>query len=150
MALAEDGGLLDNLYGEDELAAWERVQDQDIDDQEEALTFDLGNHFNLVSRAGGADFDDGLSLGSMKTGTSNATQAAKAMQLDPILGDLNPTKDGSVSELSHAAVSSIASAPPQLSSFPSSQPSRSTAPSGAPSALRGASVPQTRVAADNG
>ena len=150
VALAEDGGLLDNLYGEDELAAWERVQDQDIDDQEEALTFDLGNHFNLVSRAGGAGFDDGLSLGSMKTGTSNATQAAKAMQLDPILGDLNPTKDGSVSELSHAAVSSIASAPPQLSSFPSSQPSRSTAPSGAPSALRGASVPQTGVASDNG
>ena len=144
----EEGGLLDNLYGEGELAEWEQIHEQDIDDPEESLVFELGNHFNLGPRNGGAGFDDGQSLGSMKTGTSNATLAAQALPLDPILGLLDFTKDGSVSELSCAAASSIASAPPLL---PSSAPtSARIAPLGAPIAPGGASLPQTGVASNNG
>ena len=73
----ESAGFLDSFHG-GALADWEEVDENDIAGAEiPKMTFDLGFHFNLKPREeGGAGFDDGLSLASMRTGASNATAAA--------------------------------------------------------------------------
>ena len=81
-----EAGYLDSFHG-GPLADWEQVEESDIaDDKASKMTFDLGFHFNLKPREeGGAGFNDALSMGTMATGTSNATLAAANMRDDVII-----------------------------------------------------------------
>lgn len=108
-----------NLFGGADLADWEQVDDADIGDTAlDSVTFDLGKHFDLQPRQGGAGFDDGQSLKTFNTATSNATLAANELPLENIEGnDIALADDHThVSSLSNAqaSISSTSSAPASL------------------------------------
>jgi len=84
----ESAGFL-GFFNGGQLADWEEVEESNIaDDKISKMTFDLRFHFNLKPQEeGGADFDYGLSMASMKTGTSNVTFGKGNMNPD-IVTDL--------------------------------------------------------------
>ena len=82
----EEAGFLGSFHG-GQLADWEQVEESDIaDDKVSTMTFDLGFHFNHKPwEEGDACFNDGCSMGTMATGTSNATLAAANMLDDEVI-----------------------------------------------------------------
>jgi len=79
------------------------VEESDVvDDKVSKMTFGLGFHFNLnPQEKGGGGFDDGLSMASMKTGTSYATFTADNMAPDVVINVDNDHSDLSTSNSGH-------------------------------------------------
>jgi len=63
------------FHGE-QMADWEKVDEEDIDEPENDVKFELDIFFNFAPRLGGHGFDDGFSMASHLTGVSQATQLA--------------------------------------------------------------------------
>ena len=57
-----------------QMADWEKVDEEDIDAPENEVKFELDKNFNFAPRFGGHGFDDGLSMASHLMGASQATQ----------------------------------------------------------------------------
>ena len=68
------------------LAAWETVDDNEVDKDQAAHTFDLSTLFNFAPRNGkgsGSGYDDQMLLTTFATGTSKLTMNIGSFQ-DPI------------------------------------------------------------------
>ena len=73
----EDAEDAQTLWGGDTAADWENMDDDFDDDPSSGMTFELAQYFNLKARPStgvSSGFDDGASMGTMATNTSNLTQ----------------------------------------------------------------------------